>query len=121
MGSFAKVAFNSGAGVVPVGPMGGPDTLIHTTGTSASILDEVWVWANNSQSYDIYLNLYLGTPSGLSSNEIVLLVPAYSTVLAIPGIPISGNGTVGRPVNALAVSMSTGDVTVFGYVNRITP
>lgn len=121
MGSFAKVPFNSGAGVVPVGPLGGPDTLIHTTGTSASILDEVWVWANNSQSYDMYLYLYLGTASGVSANEITVLVPAFSTVLAVPGIPISGNGTIGRPVNALASSMLTGDVTIFGYVNRITP
>ena len=121
MGSFSKIALNGGAGVIPVNPAGGSDTLIHTTGTSTSILDEVWLWANNSQSSDIYLYLYLGTSSGPSANVMVLLVPSESTILAIPGIPISGNGTVGRPVNAIATSMMTGNITVFGYVNRITP
>ena len=92
-------------------------TTIHATGTSASILDEVHLFAYNSDTTAIVLTIQYG---GIVSpdNEIKISVPPRSGLTYIvPGLLLAGTGSVARTVYAFAGTGSK--ITVSGYVNRI--
>jgi hypothetical protein len=92
-------------------------TTIHTTGTSASIIDEVWLYAYNSDTSARLLTIqYGGTTSPL--NDIKLSLPATSGLtLVVPGLVLTGTGSASNVVYAYASTASV--VTVSGYVNRV--
>lgn len=96
-----------------------PGTLLHTTGTSNSITDEVWLYASNCSMYDSILTLYWG--SSASNDKLMQLnVPAYAgPVITVPGLILTGDGSNGTSVYASVTSPSS--VNVAGYINRITP
>lgn len=94
-------------------------TTIHTTGTSATVIDEVWLWLFNSTTADVVTTIEFGGATAPNQN-IVLTVPFRSgLVLAVPGLPLLGSGAASLTVKAFAATASV--VTVSGYVNRITP
>lgn len=95
----------------------GMSTNIHTTGISSSALDEVWIYANNNNpSGTADIQVEIG-----GTNTIKQSIPASTgLVLVIPGLIACGDGTSGTDITA-ADSGFTGGVTIFGYVNRITP
>jgi len=87
-------------------PIAGAGTTIHTS--HATSQDEVWIWINNNTAADIDLTLSDGT------NTIVVTIASKGTVLVIPGTIFFGTtvltGTHGG---------GDGDLSAFGYVNRI--
>jgi hypothetical protein len=94
-------------------------TTIHTTGTSATILDEVWLWLYNAHTADVLTTIEFGGATAPNQN-IVLTVPFKSgLVMAVPGVSLLGNGSVALTVKVFAAT--TNVITVTGYVNRITP
>ena len=94
-------------------------TTIHTTGTSATVLDEVWLWLFNSTTADVVTTIEFGGATAPDQN-IVLTVPFKSgLVMAVPGVSLLGNGTTGLTVKVFAATANV--ITVTGYVNRITP
>lgn len=109
----------SGAGTTnePI-PVTGSDstgyTTLHQTGTSSTVLDEIWIYAYES--------------SGLTTTECRLEIASgeifrgvlepYGTLLICAGIPISGTGSAVSEVQGWG---SNGVVNFYGYVNRITP
>jgi hypothetical protein len=90
---------------------------IHTTGTSSSVLDEVWLYfSNNDPDIEVPCYVRIGTSNGISFN-----IPANSGLyLILPGIIMSGTGSAGSVLTA-ENTFTSGTVSVFGYVNRITP
>jgi hypothetical protein len=88
----------------------------HVTGTSSSVLDEVWLWVHNSSSVT---RPVMWTLDG-GTTPIVLNVPAYSTILAVPGMSFSGDGTNTASLFILDIQDSN-NLFCYGYVNRITP
>jgi len=95
-------------------------TVIHATGTSASIIDELWLWAQNSDSADRTLTIEFGGVTDPDDLIVKLVtVPARAGLqIVVPGIPLVGTGAAARTVAAFASVASV--VTVSGYVNRIT-
>lgn len=92
-------------------------TTIHTTGTSATTIDEVWLYAYNSHSAAVTLTIEFGGTTD-PDNLIVLNVPADSGLtLVVPGLILLGNGSAGLTVAAFAGTANV--VTISGYVNRI--
>jgi len=93
-------------------------TVIHTTETSSSVLDEVWLYANNTDGTDRKLTIeYGGTTS--PDNLIELIIPAEAgLVLVIPGLLLAGTGSAGRVVRAFAATANV--INISGYVNRIS-
>ncbi len=88
-------------------------TLVHTA--HATDLDELWLWAVNSDTVDRKLTIEAG---GVTAPDdlIEFTVPAEDGLhLVIPGIPYTGSVVV----RAFAAAANV--VTVSGYVNRITP
>ena len=92
---------------------------IHTTGTSATILDEIWLYAHNTDTTARKLTIEYGgttTPNDL----IEFTVPAESGLyLIVPGLILRGTGSAGTTIAAGA--SASGVLNIFGYVNRITP
>jgi hypothetical protein len=102
--------------VVATGTAG---TTIHTTGTSATVVDRLYIYAFNSDTADRTLTIEFGGTTAPDQN-IVLTIPFKSgLVLVVDGLPLLGNGSVGLTVGAFASAANV--VTVSGYVLRVTP
>jgi len=90
---------------------------IHTTPTTTTTLDEIWMYAVNSHSADLKVTIQFG---GVEEPEdyIELTVPTEAgLVLVVPGLILQGKASTGLIVKGAA---ATGDeVAVYGYVNRI--
>ena len=87
-------------------------TTIHTA--HATALDELWLWAVNSDSTDRKLTIEFG---GVTSPDdlIELTIPAESgLVQVIPGIHLTGSVVV------TAFCATANVVMIHGFVNRIT-
>lgn len=91
-----------------------PGTLIHTATSSSGVLDEVWLWATNTDISARKLTIELG---GVTSPDdlIEVTIPAESGLYQIlPGLVLNG----GVVIRCFVSSANT--VNVVGFVNRIT-
>ena len=92
-------------------------TTIHATGTSATIEDEIWLYAYNSSSSAVILTLQYGGTTAVD-NDLKLSIPATAGLtLVVPGLILTGTGSAANTVYAYAGTANV--VTVNGYVNRI--
>jgi hypothetical protein len=107
-GQGVKVAATSTAG-----------TLIHTTGTSATIVDRVSLWAFNSHSADVELTIEFGGATAPDQNIVQTITADTGLTLVVDGLVLLGNGSAALTVKAFAGT--TNVVVVNGYVMRITP
>lgn len=116
MATYSKHKFSNssyGAPIIVYGTSSQQPTEIHSTQTSQSILDEVWLYASNSASVSVSLTVIL------EYSEISLTIPSNSGLtLVIPGLIISGNGQGATLVSAF--SPTAGVISISGYVNRIS-
>ena len=93
-------------------------TTIHATGTSATIQDEIWLYAYNSSAAAVVLTIQFGGTTAVD-NDIKLSIPATSGLtLVVPGLILTGTGSAANTVAAYAAT--TNVITISGYVNRIT-
>lgn len=96
-----------------------PGTTVHTTGTSATIVDRIWLWAFNSDTADRVLTIEMGGATAPDQN-IVLTIPfKQGRVLVVDGEILLGSGGAALTVKAFAATANV--ITVAGYVMRITP
>lgn len=92
-------------------------TTIHATGTSSSVIDEVWLYAYNSNSSSVVLTIQYGG-TATPDNDIKLTLPPVSGLtLVVPGLILKGTGSAATTVAAYAATANV--VTISGYVNRI--
>jgi hypothetical protein len=119
MATFSKVLHSGSTGGRPIKVVATATagTIIHSTGTSASIIDEVWIYATNTSTSAVLLTLEWG---GVTSpdDKIIASIPPQSTVVVVPGQPLVGTGSAARTVGAFAGT--TAVINIFGYVNRIS-
>jgi hypothetical protein len=93
-------------------------TTIHATGTSASVYDEIWLYANNIHSSAVTLTVGFGgatVTSDLIQNSIA--ATPSGLVLICAGLLLRGTGSAATTVTAFASVASK--IEIFGYVNRI--
>lgn len=93
-------------------------TTIHATGISASILDEVWLYANNTSTSPVLLTVQFGGTGAVQHAKPITLSPQSGDVLIVAGLPLSGTGAAANTVAAFAATASV--ITISGYVNRIS-
>ena len=92
-------------------------TLIHTGSGTATTLDEIWLYAVNSDAADVKLTLEWGGVT-VSSDLIEVTVTAESGLMLVaPGLLIKGNAS---PLVVRAWASVTNDIIIHGYVNQIT-
>lgn len=122
MATIEKTILSGSIGGRPIkitGNATGSATTIHSTGTSSTIVDEVWLYAQNSSTTGSALFIQFGgttEPDDLLSFGIE---PKSGLFILSPGLPLSGTGQDSRSIKAYA--QVTGSVNITGYVNRITP
>jgi|TARA_R110000851_G_scaffold30928_2_gene84013 hypothetical protein len=116
MATYSKVLLSGGTTgknikVVPTATAG---TTIHTAVAGTSDMDEVWLYACNTDAADVKLTIeYGGVASPDDLTEVTITAEA-GWVLVCPGMLLQ-NGLV---IKAFA---GTGNVVMInGYVNRIT-
>lgn len=115
MATFSKQFLSGGTGDgrgIKVAATATPGTTIHTA--HATSTDEVWLWANNSDTSDRLLTIEFGDTSS-PDDLIQQTIPLKSGLnLVIAGLPLSNSDVV----RAFAASANV--VVIFGYANRIT-
>ena len=120
MATFTKVALSGSTQgkAIKVVQTSSTGTTIHATGTSDTIIDEVWLYAYNSSTGPITLTIQFGGTTAVD-NDIKIDIPATSGLtLVVPGLILTGTGAAANTVYAYAGT--TNVVTISGYVNRIS-
>jgi hypothetical protein len=95
-----------------------PGTTIHATGTSATVIDEVWLYANNTSTSPVLLTVQFGGTSAPQYSKPITLAPQSGDVLIVAGLPLTGTGSAANTVYAFAATASV--ITISGYINRIS-
>jgi len=95
-----------------------PGTTIHATGTSSSVIDEVWLYANNTSTSPVLLTVQFGGTSAPQYSKPITLAPQSGDVLIVAGLPLTGTGSAVNTVYAFAATASV--ITISGYINRIS-
>ena len=119
MATFTKLSLSGSTNgrAILVTATATPGTTIHATDTSATMLDEIWIYAHNSDNASVSLTIQFGGTTA-PNDSITLTVPSKAGLtLVIPGLILSGTGAAANTVRAFA---GTGNViTISGYVHRI--
>ena len=92
-------------------------TVIHTGSTTATTIDEVWLYATNTSAADVKLTLEWG---GVSSPDDLIeqtITTEAGLVLIAPGLLVKGNSSA-LIVRAFAATANV--ITISGYINLIT-
>jgi hypothetical protein len=92
-------------------------TAIHTASSTATTVDEIWLYAYNNHNASILLTIEYG---GVTAPKDVIkqtLTAQSGLVLVVAGLLIQGNATP-KVIRAFAATGS--QISIFGYVNRIT-
>ena len=119
MATFSKITLSGSTDGRPikVGATATPGTTIHTGSATATTYDELWLYAQNTDTSSRKLTIEWGGTSA-PDDLIELTVAAESGLILItPGLVIKGNAT---PLIVRAFAATTNVVTILGYVNRIT-
>ena len=93
-------------------------TTIHATGTSSSIIDEVWLYAYNSSTGPVTLTIQYGGTTAVDNDIKIDVPPTSGLTLIVPGLILTGTGSAANTVYAYAGT--TNVITITGYVNRIS-
>tara|TARA_Y100000310_G_C20088591_1_gene537181 strand:- start:52 stop:396 length:345 start_codon:yes stop_codon:yes gene_type:complete len=86
-------------------------TLIHTAIAGATDIDEIWIWACNTDTSALTLTLEWGSAD--VDDNIKMVIQPSETVLVVPGL-ILQNGLTVRGFCATA-----NKINCFGYANRL--
>jgi hypothetical protein len=119
MATFSKTILSGstdGRGIL-VSATTSAGTVIHTGSSTATTLDEIWLYAVNYDTTDRKLTLqWGGTTAG--SDDIEYTVKAENGLYLIAsGLLIKGNAT---PLVVRAFAATGTAIVIHGYVNRIT-
>jgi len=119
MATFSKLTLSGSTDGRPVkvAATATPGTTIHTGSATATTYDEVWLYAQNTDTTDRKLTIEFG---GTTSPDdlIEFTVKAENGLyLVVPGLVLKGNGT---PLVIRAFAATANVLTISGYVNRIT-
>jgi hypothetical protein len=122
MATFTKEFLSGSDGGRPIkltGTNTNASVLIHTTGTSNTVIDEVWLYAVNRDSVTRTASIQFGGTTEPDDVINVAVQPSQGLYVAIAGLPLTGTGSAGRTINAYSTAANV--VSLIGYVNRITP
>ena len=120
MATFTKILLSGSTQGQPITVVqtASPGTTIHTTGTSSSIIDEVWLYANNTSTSPVLLTVQFGGTSTPDDDIKVTIPPQSGLTLVVPGLILTGTGAAANTVRAYASAANV--IMISGYVNRIS-
>jgi hypothetical protein len=120
MATFSKVKLSGSTDgkAIKVAATASTGTTIHATGTSSSIIDEVWLYAYNSSASAVVLTIQFGGTTSVDNDIKLSIPPTSGLTLVVPGLILTGTGSAANTVYAYAAT--TNVITVSGYVNQIS-
>jgi len=92
-------------------------TTIHTGSSTATTLDEVWLYAQNTSTSSVKLTIEWGGTSSPDDLIELTVQPEAGLVTVAPGLLIKGNAT---PLVIRAFAGTANVITIHGFVNQIT-
>lgn len=92
-------------------------TTIHTGSTTATTYDEIWLYAQNTDTSAVKLTIEWGGTSAPDDLIEVTVQPEAGLVCIAPGLLLKGNATA-LIVRAFAATANV--ITIHGFVNQIT-
>lgn len=93
-------------------------TTIHATGTSSSIIDEVWLYAYNGDITARQLVIQYGGSTYIDNDNKITIPSQSGLTLVVPGLILTGTGSAANTISAYASVANV--ITISGYVNRIS-
>lgn len=120
MATFTKLHLSNSTGGEPIKVVATATagTLIHSSLADDTTIDEIWLYANNTDTTDRKLTIEYG--GVISPDDLIeITIPAEAgLVLIIPGLILSGTGSAARSVRAFAATANV--INISGYINRIS-
>lgn len=92
-------------------------TTIHTGSTTSTTYDEVWLYAQNTDTSAVKLTIEWGGTTAPDDLIEVTVQPEAGLVCIAPGLLIKGNATA-LVIRAFAATANV--ITIHGFVNQIT-
>jgi hypothetical protein len=119
MAAYSKIVLSGstdGRGLLISGTTSGGANTVHTASATATDYDEVWLYAQNTDTTARKLTVEWG---GTGAGDILeITIPAESGLtLVAPGLVLKGNAS---PLVVKAFAATTAVVAIHGYVNRIS-
>lgn len=118
MATYEKLVLSGstdGAGIL-VAETTSAGTTIHTASATATVFDEIWLYAVNSSASAVKLTVEWATTTAPNGNIEQTIAGESGLILLVPGLVLQGNAT---PLVVRAFAATTNVVIVHGYVNRI--
>jgi hypothetical protein len=118
MATFTKTILSGstdGRGIL-VAATSSPGTTIHTGSTTTATLDEIWLYAMNTDTTARKLTIQWGGTTSPNDEIEVTVQPEAGLVTIAPGLLIKGNATA---LIVRAFAATTNVITIHGFVNRI--
>ena len=119
--AYSKVLLSGstqGKGIKVTGTASISAVTVHATGTGSSDIDEVYLYAHNSDTKSIKLTVEFGGTTSPDNTIEVTIPPESGLALVAPGIPLTGTGAAANTVKAFASIANM--VMIYGWVNRIS-
>ena len=121
MATFTKLSLqpagSTGTGLgIKVAATSGTGTAIHTASSTATTIDEIWLYAVNASNTAVKLTMQWGGTTAIDNDIELTVQPEAGLVTVIPGLLLQGNASA-RVVRAFADTANT--IVIYGFVNRI--
>jgi hypothetical protein len=119
MATFSKLILSGSTDgkAIKVAATSSPGTTIHTGSSTATTIDEVWLYAVNTSATAVKLTVQWGGTTATDDDIEVTIQPEAGLVTIAPGLLIKGNASSALVVRAFAAT--TNVITIHGFVNRI--
>lgn len=119
MATFGKLVLSGSTDgrAIKVAATATPGTTIHTASSTATDYDEIWLYAQNTDTTARKLTIEFGGTSAPDDLIEITVAAESGLVLVAPGLVLKGNAT---PLVVKAFAASANVVTIHGYVNRIS-
>lgn len=111
---FLSGTAGNGMSVPDISNSSGSPTTVHTAVSGTSDIDEVWIYACNTDTSPVKLTLLWGGTTDSDDYIEVTIQPESGLVLVAPGLPLQN----GKIVKAFCGTANV--LNLHGYVNRIT-
>lgn len=120
MATFSKIKLSGSTDgrAIKVVATSTPGTTIHTGSSSSTTEDEVWLYAQNTDTSSHLLTIEWGGTTAPDDKIILTVAAQTGLVLVAPGLLIVGNAT---PLVVKAFADAANVVTIHGSANRIAP
>jgi hypothetical protein len=120
MATYSKITLSGSTDgrAIKVAATSTPGTTIHTGSSTATTYDEIWLYAQNTDTTARKLTVEWGGTTSPDDLLELTIAAESGLVLVAPGLIIKGNASAALVVRAFAAT--TNVITIHGYVNRIT-